>query len=234
MGEYRPGSLPEPRENVASWAKQFSQQLRSELLTISKLLNQQAATTTTPIRTVGGGGGSTVVLPPAIVGTHDILSATHSDTLAQALVLGDILYANSTPLLTVLAGNITTTKKFITQTGTGAISAAPAWNTIVDSDVPDILTITKLAGITTDGFVKTSGGDGTLGIDTTAYISGVVARKNSGANVGTRPRINFIEGTNVTLTVADDAGDNEIDLTIAASGTGGSSGYSQSFLLMGG
>jgi len=44
----------------------------------------------------------------------------------------------------------------------------------------------------------------------------VVVRKNSGANVGTRSRLNFIEGSNVTLTVADDAGDGEVDVTIAA------------------
>ena len=49
----------------------------------------------------------------------------------------------------------------------------------------------------------------------------VTVRKNSGADIGTRPRINLIEGANVTLTVADDAPNNEIDVTIAASGSGG-------------
>lgn len=44
----------------------------------------------------------------------------------------------------------------------------------------------------------------------------IVVRKNSGANVGQRPRQNFIEGSNVTLTVVDDAASNEIDITIAA------------------
>lgn len=59
--------------------------------------------------------------------------------------------------------------------------------------------------------------DGTFAVPS-GGISGVVVRKNSGADVGTRPRINFIEGSNVTLTVADDAGDGEVDVTIAASG----------------
>lgn len=49
----------------------------------------------------------------------------------------------------------------------------------------------------------------------------VTARKNSGANVGTRRRLNFIEGTNVTLTIADDAGSEEVDITINATGGGG-------------
>lgn len=46
---------------------------------------------------------------------------------------------------------------------------------------------------------------------------GVTVRKNSGANVGTRQRLNFIEGANITLTVSDDGTDNEVDVTIAGS-----------------
>jgi hypothetical protein len=47
-------------------------------------------------------------------------------------------------------------------------------------------------------------------------------RKNSAGSVFTRRQLNFIEGSNVTLTVADDAGNDEVDITIASSGTGGS------------
>jgi hypothetical protein len=49
----------------------------------------------------------------------------------------------------------------------------------------------------------------------------VTVRKNSGADVGTRTRLNLIEGSNVTMTVADDAGSNEVDITINASVAGG-------------
>lgn len=41
----------------------------------------------------------------------------------------------------------------------------------------------------------------------------------AGSLVGTRPRINLIEGSNVTLTVTDDSAGNEVDVTIAASGS---------------
>lgn len=41
--------------------------------------------------------------------------------------LGDILYENATPANARLPGNTTSTKKFLSQTGTGVISAAPAW-----------------------------------------------------------------------------------------------------------
>lgn len=48
---------------------------------------------------------------------------------------------------------------------------------------------------------------------------GVSVRKNSvDPTVGPRNRINVIEGSNVTLTVGDDAGNNEVDVTIAAAG----------------
>lgn len=45
--------------------------------------------------------------------------------------------------------------------------------------------------------------------------------KNSGAVVGTRKQLNFIEGSNVTLTITDDAGNDQVDISIAASGGGG-------------
>jgi hypothetical protein len=49
--------------------------------------------------------------------------------------------------------------------------------------------------------------------------TGVTLRKNSGANVGTRRRINIIEGANISVTEADDAGGDEVDVTLAVSGT---------------
>jgi len=46
----------------------------------------------------------------------------------------------------------------------------------------------------------------------------ITVRKNSGVDVGLRPRVNLIEGANITLTVTDDPTDNEIDVVIAATG----------------
>lgn len=55
-------------------------------------------------------------------------------------------------------------------------------------------------------------------------VAKVTVRKNTGADVGSRRRINFVEGSNVTLTVTDDAGNEEVDVEIAA---GGGSGISE-------
>jgi len=50
----------------------------------------------------------------------------------------------------------------------------------------------------------------------------VAARKNStGADIGTRRRLNFIEGDNIAITVVDDSTDNEIDITVAAASSPG-------------
>lgn len=42
-------------------------------------------------------------------------------------------------------------------------------------------------------------------------------RKNSTGSVLSRPRLNVIEGSGITLTMSDDSTDNEVDLTIASS-----------------
>ena len=60
--------------------------------------------------------------------THNLLSATHPDTVASSPVLGDLLYGNASPAWDKLGGNTTTTKKYLSQTGTGAASAAPIWS----------------------------------------------------------------------------------------------------------
>jgi len=69
--------------------------------------------------------------------THTMLSTTHTDTVADTVVLGDVIYGNSTPAWQRLAGNTTTTKKFLAQTGNGTISAAPTWDSTVIHNAQD-------------------------------------------------------------------------------------------------
>lgn len=49
--------------------------------------------------------------------------------------LGDSMYAGAGGAAMRLSGNTTTTRKFLTQTGTGSVSAAPAWGTVASADV---------------------------------------------------------------------------------------------------
>jgi hypothetical protein len=48
--------------------------------------------------------------------------------------------------------------------------------------------------------------------------------RKAGTLIGKRKTLNFIEGSNVTLTVADDSANDKIDITIASSGGGGGGG----------
>lgn len=61
--------------------------------------------------------------------------------------LGDIIYENSTPIPARLAGNITATKQFLNQTGTGTISAIPAWGILTGSDGASLTAIGTTGGV---------------------------------------------------------------------------------------
>ncbi|MBI4464209.1 MAG: hypothetical protein HY647_05845, partial [Acidobacteria bacterium] len=61
---------------------------------------------------------------------------TLGGTNQTSYTLGDLLYSDATNTLAKLAGNTTATKKFLTQTGNGTISAAPAWGAIAAGDLP--------------------------------------------------------------------------------------------------
>jgi len=63
------------------------------------------------------------------------LGATNGGTSFSSYTLGDIIYSSASNTLAKLAGNTTTTKKFLVQTGTGAASAAPAWDVVNGADV---------------------------------------------------------------------------------------------------
>ena len=45
--------------------------------------------------------------------------------------------------------------------------------------------------------------------------------EKAGTVIGVRRRLNFIEGSNVTLTIVDDSANDEVDITIASTGGGG-------------
>lgn len=63
------------------------------------------------------------------------VTTTQGGTDITSYTLGDTLYASATDTLAKLSGNTTTTKKFLAQTGTGSVSAAPTWETLDPSDI---------------------------------------------------------------------------------------------------
>jgi len=69
------------------------------------------------------------------------LGATNGGTGQSSYTLGDIVYSSAANTLSKLAGNTTTTKKFLNQTGTGSVSAAPSWDAISSGDVSGLGTM---------------------------------------------------------------------------------------------
>ncbi len=84
----------------------------------------QSSITTVGTLTAGTLGAGFTTVAPTIGGTG---IATYA--------LGDTLYASAANVLSKLAGNTTSVKQYLSQTGTGAVSAPPAWATIAGSDI---------------------------------------------------------------------------------------------------
>lgn len=64
------------------------------------------------------------------------LNPTSGGTNQSTYALGDMLYSSAVNTLSKLAGNTTAVKLFLSQTGTGAVSAAPIWSAIAGTDIP--------------------------------------------------------------------------------------------------
>lgn len=68
----------------------------------------------------------------------------------NSTLLGSIPYQSNTDTTTLLAPNVSTTKDFLTQTGSGINGAAPVWTTISASDLPSTLTGETITNSTLD------------------------------------------------------------------------------------
>lgn len=107
----------------------------------------------------------------------------------------------------------------------GVVATDDAGNNQTDINVDYATTV---ASLNTDGSsavgtaVKVARADHIHTIPSTLDTNARVGvRKNSTGSTSTRRRLNIIEGANITVTVADDSGDEEVDVTVAATGAGG-------------
>ena len=76
-------------------------------------------------------------------GTGQSTAIAAFDALSPLTTLGDIIYHNGTDNVR-LAGNTTTTRLFLAQTGTGAASAAPVWTNVAAADVVSGAALTEV------------------------------------------------------------------------------------------
>lgn len=88
--------------------------------------------------TTGTAANVTGTVAIANGGTGQTSASAAFNALSPNTTLGDITYGSGTNTNARLAGTTSATKQFLTQTGTGSVSAAPAWGTIQVGDVPTL------------------------------------------------------------------------------------------------
>lgn len=207
------------------------------------------STNTGTVTSVSGGVGIENI-PDPITGAGSVNLNINELTLESTLALGDLFPFNDISVGTTIASQRKTTlgdiAAFIATTTTaghtiqedsvaltqranlnfqdGLIATDDAGNnqTDINLDYADTVSSLLTSGASSVGTsLQVAREDHIHAIpallDTNARVT---VRENSGADVGTRRRLNFIEGANVTFTIADDAGDEEIDITINAASPG--------------
>lgn len=107
--------------------------------------------------------GQTSITTLGTIGTGTwqgtVVDEVYGGTGQSSYTLGDTLYASAANTLSKLSGNTTTTKQFLSQTGDGVNSAAPAWVAITAGDVPTA----DLAGTSNQVNLSASGTDVLVG-----------------------------------------------------------------------
>lgn len=146
--------------------------------------------------------GGTVTSVDGSGGTTGLTVSGGPITTSGTLTLGGILVganggtgvANTGKTIT-LGGNLETSgANNVIFTTTGATNVTlPTTGTLATLAGAESLTNKKLGSLTTNGFVKTSGGDGTLSVDTSTYITGLTINTTP-ITSGTVGRVLF-EGT---------------------------------------
>lgn len=166
---------------------------RTLSLASADFVNQGTTTTVLHGNAAGNPSFGSVSLTTDV---SNVLPSANGGTSFGTYTLGDILYSSATNTLAKLPGNTTATKNFLTQTGTGAVSAAPAWGTIAAADLPG----------TFSGFANPSGLIGLTavnGVATTATRSDATHALDQSISptwTGTHTFNNIVTaaGTNVT------------------------------------
>lgn len=142
-----------------------------------------------------------LILFAKLVGSYSELHGRHENAGVQQLTrlgklwiealgieseaLGDIIVRGASVFGRV-AGNTTTTRKFLRQTGDGAVSALPAWDTLLVADIVDYAAPvfeSQLLHVRDEKSAGTHGGDFTTGAWRTRTLNTEKTNEISGASL---------------------------------------------------
>lgn len=98
-------------------------------------INQAGARTSISLTTTGNSGAATYTSATGVFNIPNYTLTGLGGFANPMTTLGDTIYGAASGSATRLAGNTTTTRQYLSQTGTGTASAAPVWSQISGSDV---------------------------------------------------------------------------------------------------
>lgn len=141
------------------------------------------------------------------------------------ITLGDLIYEDATPTAVRLAGNTAATRKFLRQTGTGSVSAVPAWDTLVTGDLPSGVAL--LAGAAFSGNVSTTGtltstGAAAVGKALTAGVVALTDASTISVNAANGNTFRVTLGGNRTMGTPSNPADGQMIIFEVTQGVAGS------------
>jgi hypothetical protein len=175
---------------------------------------------------------STIVLRD---GSGNFSAGTITATLSgnATSITGNITQSQVTNLTTDLAakaplasptftGTVTLPSLVSTSTTLGFYGVTAVTRQAATTDIKDALTNYGLLQGTSASPLNLDGGALTAGAITATSITDNISTQkvrvsDTGTLIGTRREINFVDGSNVTVTAADNSGSDRVDVTVAAS-----------------
>jgi hypothetical protein len=168
-------------------------------------VNQAGARSAVSLTTTGSSGAASYSSATGVFNIPTYTLVGLGGFANPMTTLGDVIYGGASGTPTRLAGNITTAKQYLSQTGTGTVSAIPSWSTIAGADVTGAaLTSTNDTNVTV-----TLGGTPSTALLRAASItlgwSGQLAVGRGGTGASTLTGVLIGNGTSAVTAVAGTA-----------------------------